>query len=104
MSRKRGVVHKKEQKGRTRDKKGKPENTPKVLNAVGEHSLLERQLGIKEKHVSCMSEVRHMFNKHIKCLPCARNYARSWDIKLNKKIDQMLFDDYSKTGTWYNLL
>lgn len=57
MSRRRGVVHKKEQKGRTRDKKGKPENIPKVLNAVGEHSLLERQLGIKEKHVSLKSDI-----------------------------------------------
>lgn len=40
---------KKEQKGKARDKGGTPENIPKVLDAVEEYSLLERQLGIKGK-------------------------------------------------------
>ena len=57
MSRRRESIHTKEQIVRTRDKEGRPGDTPKVLDAVEEHSLLERQLGIKEKYVSLKSDI-----------------------------------------------
>lgn len=50
------------QKGRAREKRGKAEN-PKVLDAVEEHALLERQLSIKKKYV--VKKVRQIANKHL---------------------------------------
>ena len=53
---KRAYTHK-GTKWKTRDKEGKPGDTPKVLDTEEEHSLLERQLGIKEKYVSLKSDI-----------------------------------------------
>lgn len=56
MQEKRGT-----QKGvkKIREKGGKPKTIPEVLDAVEEHSLLERHLRIKEKYVG------YIVNKHI---------------------------------------
>lgn len=56
-SRKKRAYTHKGTKWKTRDKEGKPGDTPKVLDTEEEHSLLERQLGIKEKYVSLKSDI-----------------------------------------------
>lgn len=63
---------------RAREKGEKPANTPKVLGAVEEHSLLERELDFQVKYI--FNGVRYIVNKHfLSASHVPGTMLRSWD-------------------------